>query len=112
MSRYSVGSKEPTKEKQRVDLMELRPGSLFANLLTIGNGVCGFAALVELSKIVEPQAEAKCTEYPDWCTRKYLLHFSGTNGKSPHTSLAGGGKGHGSICYTLAGRMGTVDIRH
>ena len=36
--------------------MELRPGSLFANLLTIGNGVCGFAALVELSKIVEPQA--------------------------------------------------------
>ena len=35
--------------------MELRPGSLFANLLTIGNGVCGFAALVELSKIVEPQ---------------------------------------------------------
>mgnify|MGYP001442749353 CR=1 FL=1 len=34
--------------------MELRPGSLFANLLTIGNGVCGFAALVELSKVVEP----------------------------------------------------------
>lgn len=33
--------------------MELRPGSLFANLLTIGNGVCGFAALVELSKIVD-----------------------------------------------------------
>lgn len=31
--------------------MELRPGSVFANLLTIGNGVCGFAALVKLSKI-------------------------------------------------------------
>ena len=31
--------------------MELRPGSLFANLLTIGNGVCGFAALVKLSQL-------------------------------------------------------------
>ena len=31
--------------------MELRPGSVFENLLTIGNGVCGFAALVKLSKI-------------------------------------------------------------
>ena len=36
--------------------MELRPGSLFANLLTIGNGVCGFAALVELSRIIDPQS--------------------------------------------------------
>ena len=31
--------------------MELRRGSLFANLLTIGNGVCGFAALVKLSQL-------------------------------------------------------------
>ena len=31
--------------------MELCPGSLFANLLTIGNGVCGFAALVKLSQL-------------------------------------------------------------
>ena len=37
--------------------MELRPGSLFANLLTIGNGICGFAALVELSKIEPATAE-------------------------------------------------------
>ena len=31
--------------------MELRRGSLFANLLTIGNGICGFAALVKLSQL-------------------------------------------------------------
>ncbi len=31
--------------------MELRRGSLFANLLTIGNGVCGFAALIKLSQL-------------------------------------------------------------
>jgi len=31
--------------------MELRPGSLFANLLTIGNGICGYTALVKLSQL-------------------------------------------------------------
>ena len=31
--------------------MELRRGSLFANLLTIGNGICGFAAMIKLSQL-------------------------------------------------------------
>jgi CDP-diacylglycerol--serine O-phosphatidyltransferase len=36
--------------------MEMRGGSLLANLLTVGNGICGFAAIVKLSQ-VQPLAD-------------------------------------------------------
>jgi len=44
--------------------MEMRGGSLLANLLTVGNGICGFTAVVKLSQ-VEPLADGSRFENPE-----------------------------------------------